>query len=366
MIPGFQTGGTENIVVRLVEHFQDRVDHLVLTPGCDGPLRGRFSKEIPVIALAEPGKSGRWNAVRMAKVFGEFRPDIVHGRNWSCIDAIIGARLAGVPVVIQGEHGRIAGDPTGQNAFRRRVRRLLSPLVDQFVAVSSDLARWLVEEVRLPRRKVLHIPNGVDTTRFSADDHHAGRKAIGVPDGWTALGSVGRLDPVKDHASLLRAFAAVKNDYKALLYLVGDGPSRSAIEQQVRALGLETQVRLLGERKDIPLVFKGLDLFFLPSVGEGMSNSILEAMATGLAVVATRVGGNPELVQDDVTGTLVEPGAPSALAAAMRRYLDDPELIARHGGAGRARVEAEFSLARMLSAYEGLYARLLMPAGKAF
>jgi sugar transferase (PEP-CTERM/EpsH1 system associated) len=262
-------------------------------------------------------------------------------------------------VVIHGEHGRTALDPEGRNAFRRRVRRLLSPLVNQFVAVSSDLTRWLVEEVRIPCRKVLHIPNGVDTTRFSPDNRQAGRRAITVPDGWMALGCVGRLEPVKDHASLLQAFAAVQNDYKALLFLVGDGPSRSAIEQQVNALGLESRVRLLGERKDVPLVLKGLDLFFLPSVGEGMSNSILEAMATGLPVVATRVGGNPELVQDDVTGILVEPSAPFALAAAMKRYLDDPELIARHGNAGRARVEAEFSLTRMLNAYESLYTRLL-------
>ena len=158
-------GGLENVAVRLVEHLTEFADQAVVTPGGTGPLAKRVAAGVPVFPLGETHRPDKWNAVRMARLFRQLRPDIVHTRNWTCIDAIIGARLAGVRVVIHGEHGREAGDPDGRNARRRQVRRLLSPFVTEFVTVSRDLARWLVEEVRVPARKVSTIYNGVDTQR---------------------------------------------------------------------------------------------------------------------------------------------------------------------------------------------------------
>jgi sugar transferase (PEP-CTERM/EpsH1 system associated) len=362
VIPSLQVGGLQKVVVRLVDRFRGRMDHLVLTPAGDGPLRPRFGPGVDVIALAERPGSPKLNTLRMARVFRAWRPDVVHTRNWTCIDAVLGARLAGVPVVIHGEHGREAGDPEGRNALRRRVRRLLAPLVTEFVAVSRDLARWLVEDVGVPAAKVTQIYNGVDTEAFSPADKEAARRTLGIRDGAVVIGTVGRLDPVKDHRGLLEAFGRIARHPQAQLVVVGDGPCRAELEQVGRRLGLDGRVLMLGERQDVARILRALDVFALPSLGEGISNALLEAMASGLPVIATRVGGNPELVDHGVTGTLVSPRSAEALAAAFDRYLLDPALIRKHGEAGRQRALRDFSLDRMFGAYDSLYSRLLARA----
>jgi glycosyltransferase involved in cell wall biosynthesis len=200
-----------------------------------------------------------------------------------------------------------------------------------------------------------HIYNGVDTDSFSPGDRHeaqnarssgiANRDRHGRPSG-----------SVKDHRGLIgRSATGTRHD--ARLLIVGDGPCRAELEHLINELGLSSRVHLLGERDDIPRVLRALDIFTLPSLGEGISNVILEAMATGLPVVATRVGGNPELVRDGVTGFLVARRSADALAAALHRYVEDPLLVRRHGDAGRMRVVDEFSLSRMFAAYGDLYSR---------
>jgi hypothetical protein len=157
VIPSFRVGGLENVAVRLVTHLDPLADQVVVTPGNTGPIAERLPAGVAGYPLGETHRPDRWNAIRMARLFRRIRPDIVHTRNWTCIDAIIGARLAGVPVVIHGEHGREAADPEGRNPRRRQVRRLLAPFVTEFVTVSRDLARWLVEQVRVPARKSDHL-----------------------------------------------------------------------------------------------------------------------------------------------------------------------------------------------------------------
>jgi sugar transferase (PEP-CTERM/EpsH1 system associated) len=354
-------GGLEHVVVRLVEHLAPRLDQAVVSPSGSGPLAERFPETVSVAALGDRRRSGKWNALVMARLFRTLHPDIVHTRNWTCIDAVIGSRLAGVPVVIHGEHGREAVDPDGRNLTRRRIRRLLAPLVTHFVAVSRDLARWLVEDVGVPARKVRTIRNGVDVGRFCPGDREGARRALGLPVDAAVIGTVGRLDPVKDHAGLIRALALGGGGERGVLVIAGDGPCRKDLEALARSLGLEGRVRILGDRDDVPRVLQVLDVFVLSSVGEGMSNAILEAMATGLPVVATRVGGNPELVLDGVTGRLVPPRSPAALADAVGTYLDHPERARAHGAAGRTRTVAEFGLDQMLTAYTDLY-RTCLPA----
>jgi sugar transferase (PEP-CTERM/EpsH1 system associated) len=359
VIPTLRTGGLENVVVRLVTHFESILSQGVVTPAKTGPLASRFPAGVSIVAMGDRHRPDRFNALRMARVFRALRPDIVHTRNWTCIDAILGARLAGVPHVIHGEHGREAADPTGANRLRRRVRRALAPLVSQFVTVSRDLNRWLVEDVRVPARKVRTIYNGVDTDRFAPGDREAARRALDIPSGWGVVGTVGRLDPVKDQAGLIRAFAVASAQRPSVLLIVGDGPLRAELDALGRGLGLDDRLRLLGDRQDVAQILRALDCFVLPSVGEGISNAILEAMATALPVVATRVGGNVELVEDGETGLLVEVGQPEGLVRALECYLGDSGIARKHGAAARVRVEREFGLARMLTGYGDLYRSLV-------
>jgi sugar transferase (PEP-CTERM/EpsH1 system associated) len=359
VIPSLRLGGLENVAVRLVQHLSTMAEQAVVTPTGAGPLAERFPSGVSVFPMAEEHRPDRWNALRMARLFRKLRPDIVHTRNWTCIDAVIGARLAGVPVVIHGEHGRDASDPEGRNARRRQVRRFLSPFVTEFVTVSRDLARWLVEQVRVPARKVRTIYNGVDTERYAPGDRASARRALGIPMDWAVAGTVGRLDPVKDQAGLIRAFAradrAQASPGHRALVIAGDGPCRGELEATIAELRLGDSVRMLGERDDIPLVLQALDVFVLSSIGEGISNAILEAMATGLPVIATRVGGNGELVRDGITGCLIEPRRQDALAEALEDSFSDPERARAQGAAGRERAVAEFGLERMLAGYGALY-----------
>jgi sugar transferase (PEP-CTERM/EpsH1 system associated) len=295
-------------------------------------------------------------AIRLAMLFRRLRPTVVQSRNWPTFDSIVAARLARVPVVIHGEHGRDATDPEGRNARRRRLRRMVSPLVTTWLTVSRDLRRWLVEDVHIPARKVATIHNGVDLERFAPGHRAEARAALGLETGAPIIGTVGRLDPVKDQAGLIRAFAGLAGaDPRPLLVIAGDGPCRPELEALVRDLGLGASVRLLGERHDIPRVLAALDVFVLPSIAEGISNTILEAMATGLAVIATRVGGNPELVDDGITGQLVPKQDPPALREAMAAMLADvPARLAR-GVAARRRVVELFSLHDMCRRHAALY-----------
>lgn len=356
VVHSLEVGGTENGVVNLVGALRE-VRHSVVAVTATGPLAARLPAGVPVSCVHKRAGIDVRAVGRFVAAFRALRPDVVHTRNWASFDAVVAARVAGVRVVIHGEHGREIGDPEGRNPRRNRIRKLLSPLVTGFVAVTHDLERWLVERVGIPAHKVVTIPNGVDTRRFVDGDRPAARAALGAPHGSLVIGTVGRLDPVKDQVGFLRAFARVAARYPtALAVLVGDGPCRAALEQEIASLGLDGRARLLGNRLDVPRLLPGFDLFSLPSIAEGMSNTVLEAMAAGLPVVATRVGGTPDMVDDGVTGALVAPRDVAGLAAAFDAYLADPFLRASHGKAGQARALTEFSLERMAATYGALYA----------
>jgi glycosyltransferase involved in cell wall biosynthesis len=169
---------------------------------------------------------------------------------------------------------------------------------------------------------------------------------------------------VKDQAALVRALSGLRRCHpEACLVIAGDGPCRDALTRLSRELGVEDRVWLLGQRSDVPVVLAAMDVFALPSIAEGMSNTALEAMATGLPVVATRVGGSPELVADGLTGRLVPRGDERALREALAAYLEDSHLRDVHGKAARQRAAEQFGLDRMCKAYMDLYRRVM--AGRA-
>jgi sugar transferase (PEP-CTERM/EpsH1 system associated) len=360
-----RVAGLENGVVNVANGLRSRFRQTVVCIEDVGPLGQRLPQEVPVIRLGKAPGSNLGMAWRLIRILRPLRPDIVHSRNWAALDAVIAARLAGVPVVIHGEHGREAFDPDGRNRRRNVIRRVMSPMIDQFVTVSADLRRWLVD-VGIPARKITHISNGVETTRFCPDGRPAGRARLGLPEDAIVVGTVGRLEPVKDHLTLLEAFAALGERTPAVfLVIVGEGRTRPALEQRIGRPDLAGRVRLVGERSDVPALLNGFDVFVLSSIAEGTSNTILEAMATGLPVIATRVGGNPELVQDGVTGSLVPPGDWRRMAGALASYIDDAARRRAHGEAGRRRAVEQFSLDRMAAGYGDLYESLAARKGVA-
>jgi len=248
----------------------------------------------------------------------------------------------------------------------QRVRRLFSPFVTRYVALSPDLARYLERRVRIAPERISQIYNGVDIARFCPSPN-AGEIGADRPfqdARYWCVGTVGRMEPVKDQLNLARAFVmAVRAHPEARqrmrLVLVGDGSLRPQVEQILAEAGMRDLAWIAGERADVPDMLRDLDLFVLPSLGEGVSNTILEAMASGLPVVATDVGANGDLVEHGVTGCLAPAGDSNALARAIVMYFGDPALAKRHGEAGRERAVRKFSLERMVEQYQDLYARLL-------
>ncbi|MDB5748635.1 MAG: family PEP-CTERM/XrtA system glycosyltransferase [Massilia sp.] len=299
--------------------------------------------------------------VKLFKLLRRLRPAILHTYNLGTIEYQAVALLAGVPVRIHAEHGRDASDPQGLNRKHNLLRRLLANAIDRYVPVSADLARWLDTTVRLPARKVETIINGVDTERFRAGAPVAPAAAAWRADGAFVIGAVGRLQDVKNHAALIDAFARLRTripDQKLRLVLVGDGPLRARLEQQAAASGAGEDIVFAGAHADVAAVLGGFSLFALPSIAEGTPVTLLEAMASELPVVASHVGGIPEVVTHGANGSLVPAGDPEALAQALAAYVRDPELAAAHGRAARARIEHTYSMAAMLTAYLGLYDRL--------
>lgn len=369
----FAIGGLENGVVNLINRMpRERWRHAVVALTDISPaFRQRVQRDdVLYFALGKPPGHGVRVYPQLFRLFRDRRPAIVHTRNLAALEAAVPAWAARVPVRIHGEHGRDASDPDGTNRRYRWVRKLYRPFVQQYVALSRDLERYLIEAIGVPAGRVEHIYNGVDSERFRP---RAGARAAieGSPFNDPALfvvGTVGRLEAVKDQTNLARAFvrALAMSPLAARrlrLVLVGDGPLRGEIETIVRAANAESLVWFAGERDDVPQVLRGLDCFVLPSLAEGISNTLLEAMASGLPVIATRVGANADLMEDGLSGRLVPRADPDALARELLAYLADPALTRRHGRAGRQIVERRFSLDRMVGDYEALYRKLLAAHG---
>lgn len=250
-----------------------------------------------------------------------------------------------------------------KSARLRLLFRHLNYRFDCVVAPAQPILSGLAREESLAARRMLWIPNGVDTERFRPQPTQArleSRRVLGLADTEIAFGCVASLSRVKCHHHLLQAFAQVHRQLPhTRLLLVGDGPLRPQIEQQIAALGLDAVVGLLGNRADVETILPALDVAILTSSTEGMSNALLEAMACGLPMVATAVGGNLQLVQPGISGLLVPVGQPAALADALLTLAQAPETRQRMGVAARERIEREFSLDSMVRSFDRLYQRLL-------
>lgn len=361
----FDTGGLENGVVNLINHMPEGAyRHMVVAlTEVTGFARRIQRSDVEFVSLHKPPGHGAKVYPALWRLLRAHRPAIVHTRNLAALEMQAAAWAAGVPVRIHGEHGRDIDDLDGTSRHHQRLRRLYAPFVQRWVALSQDLQRYLTGPVGIAPQRVMQLYNGVDAGKFcppaAAHPLHIEGCPFRAP-GHFLFGTVGRMAPVKDQLLLARAFVkalALEPAFgqTARLALVGDGPLRAQAQAVLDEAGASALAWLPGERADVADVMRGLNVFVLPSRAEGISNTILEAMATGLPVLATAVGGNVELVRAGQTGQLLPAGDPQALAQAMLALWRAPALAATWGRAGRAEVEARYSLQAMVAAYQGLY-----------
>jgi len=348
-----------------------------------GAMAKRFAgTSVALSAISLSGRAGRVGAA-VAPQFKEFRvlrpwpivsmvlpigladairrtgADVVHLHSGCWYKGAIAARLAGVAGVVYTEHGREHHDPT----LMRVLDRLASKRTDAVVAVSDRLAGYMANVVGVEPSRIRTIRNGVDTVEFAPGPAPQElRRSLGIPDGALVVGSVGRLEPVKAYERLLRAVARLRTmDVGAPVYVViwGDGSERAPLERLATSGGLAGVVRLSGWTDTPVLAHQILDVFTLTSRSEGMSVSLLESLACGVAPVVMDVGANAEILGPELAGQLVPAGDEDAFAAALVATLRDPERRLRSGASGRARVVAHFSLDAMMNSYRRLYQELV-------
>lgn len=362
------TGGLENGLVNVINYMPaERYRHVIIC------LKGHdtFSRriQVPGVEIVDLDKrDGKDPDVyfRAWRLLRRLRPQIVHLRNLGTVDFAWVARMAGVPCVVQGEHGWDTLDLYGRSRKYRLLRRACRPCISRYITVSRDLETWLEKAIGVPAARITRICNGVDKQRFQPRTA-AWQQPLGIASADTlVLGWVGRMAQVKAPLNLVEAFARLvgrRSDNRLRLLMVGDGPLMAQVRAKLAEVGLNDMAWLPGEQDNISEWMRAMDVFVLPSLNEGISNTVLEAMATGLPVVATNVGGNPELITHGSTGMLVAPDDVEALCSALQTYVDNPRLIGLQGGAARRRVEQHFSLQAMVDAYLHVYDELLGATG---
>jgi sugar transferase (PEP-CTERM/EpsH1 system associated) len=358
-----EPGGLENGVVNVINRLdRTRFESSV----CCLKRAGEFARRIddPRVVIHEMDWRGGNDprlALRLASLLRRTRPHIVHTRNAEpFFYGFAGAKLARTQALVHSEHGRKFDDRPARFA----VQRWMSRHTDAIFAVSGQLKTDLVKHIGLPESDIEVLHNGVDLSRFDVADraapHARERDALrlewGVPDGALVVGSVGRLVAVKNYALLLRAVAASGLDVHVVL--AGEGPERAALTALAARLGIAGRVHLLGHSNDVDRVLRAFDVFVLPSLSEGMSNTLLEAMAAGVPPVASAVGGNGEIVRDGVDGLLFASDDQAGLANALAGLCADADRRARLAAAARERVQSTFDIRHMVERYEQFYERV--------
>ncbi|MGH2912629.1 MAG: glycosyltransferase [Solirubrobacteraceae bacterium] len=302
-----------------------------------------------------------WRWAQFVRLLRALRIDILHAHKFgSNAWGVLTGRLARVPVIIAHEHTR--NDPYGSNRLRTLIdREMIARHSDAFVAVSRADQRYMIETERIPPKSTVFVPNGAPEIRPTSGVD--ARELLRVEAGTPTVGSAGFMHRRKRFDLLVRAAGTLRVEFPDLrVFIAGDGDERPAIERLVADLGLGETVVLLGRRTDVVDLLPGFDVTVCCSDHEGSPISVMEYMAAARPVVATTVGGNPDLIEDGRQGLLVEPGDSVELASAIARLLRDRELGQRLGEAARERRRREFTIAAMCRRVEELYVERLAMA----
>lgn len=346
-----QTGGLERLLVDFARcHDRKKFDLQFLALNGEGqPAADIRAAGCPARILNKSVKFRKLTSlVQLVRHLKQHRPQIVHTHNtYAQFYGAIAAKLAGVPVVINTQHGQGCG-----SSWKAEWQfRIANRLTRRVVGVSHDTAQLCGQQDPRSHNKLTTIWNGINLDRFQ---YHGPKQTP------TAI-CVARLSPLKDFPTLLRAVRLVLPhvpDFR--LRIVGDGPERTKLKSLIEELHIRPHVELLGERHDVPDLLADSGFFVSSSLSEGISLTLLEAMAVGLPVVTTAIGGNPEVVLDGHTGRLAPVGNPAALARAIVDLCAERDLWSAMGSLGRQRVEQNFEIRQMIRSYESLYEELLL------
>ena len=369
VIYSLSAGGLENGLINIINRIpENQYHHAIICLTGSGSFEDRIrNRATRVYALqATPGHSFRvyW---KLWKIMRQLKPSIVHTRNLSALEAQIPAFFLMNRVrTVHGVHGRDVFDLEGKNRKYNLLRKAIRPLVDRYITVSLDLKKWLINTIGVNQNAIVQIYNGVDQTLFKPGTATLPEKtkADFLPQESVVIGTVGRLAAVKDQATLIRAFSRAlellpREKQRMHLVITGDGPLRTQLETLINDLGIGEFVWMAGDRNDIPDILRLLDIFVLPSIGEGISNTILEAMATALPVIATNVGGNPELIENGVNGYLVPCSDAEKLGEYIVKLAISSSTRSRMGQASLEKVSKKFNWENTVENYLTVYNELL-------
>jgi len=357
-------GGMENGLVNLINNMpESRFRHAIACVENYSDFRDRLTRSDVEIFALNRSRIGVWKMrIALFNLCRLLKPALVHSRNQSGLDALLPARLAGVRHCIHGEHGWDIDNLNGDKWKPALLRRLHSPFVIRYITVSENLEQYLIDRIGIVPARVTQVYNGVDTERFAP----CMKKSFDLfPPGFAqedsiVIGTIGRLQPVKDQATLIRAFAELIKGYPEIstrmrLVIVGDGPLSGSLRALAATLGVDKQTWFPGALNKVPEVLCTFDIFVLPSLSEGISNTILEAMASGLPIIATAAGGNLELVQDGHSGRFFEPGNIASLTRLLADYSTNALLRHTHASTARRIAIERFSLIAMVENYQSIY-----------
>jgi sugar transferase (PEP-CTERM/EpsH1 system associated) len=335
--------------------------------GFDAALARAAQCEDRIVQAGDPSERFQFPLLRLVRIMRRLRPHIVHTRNWGALEAILAARFANVPVTVHSEHGYDMHTVSCLPLRHRLIRRGLYKLTDVLFTVSNELREFHARQVGISAECIRVLYNGVDTERFSfRNEARADTRArFGIGSESVVVGSVGRLVAIKDYPLAFRGISQlIQCGHDVTVLLVGTGPELARLEQVVRdSSELNGRVHFCGFSDRIPELLSAMDIFVQTSLAEGMSNTMLEAMATGLPLLASRVGGNSEIIADGETGYLFPPGDCATLIRHLSSLVSSGALRRQLGQAGRRRAVKEFSIERMLEAYRKLYQGLAAASG---
>lgn len=351
-------GGAEMGILKLIAGLGSEFEQRICTTrGFDAEfVHNQLSRDEPYVA-GSPELKLQFPLFRLARIMRRYKPHIVHTRNWGALEAVVAAKLAGVPVVVHSEHGYEVDMFAGLPLRRRLFRRLAYGMADAVFALTRELRDFHARQAWVAPETIGVIYNGVDTERFAPnrESRMAMRAELKLPENSFVIGSVGRVVPIKDHQTLLKAAAKLaETGMDVRVLLVGSGPEIENLRRQA-AGSLSGRVYFAGDSDRVPELLNAMDVFVLPSLREGMSNTLLEAMACGLAALATNVGGNPEIIENDADGCLFKPGDFEWLAAKLKILATDREVARQMGAAARRRTTETFSLSCMIKNYRAFY-----------